>query len=329
MPLTPYVLAAALAVSAPTTPPADFAPGVAFDPRIPTLRQVLGHDPGEEITSPEGIVRYLTALHEAAPDRTRLIRYGGSWEGRPLFVLVVGAPERIASLDAIKTRPRTAGGPARASPPATAERLVKRAAGGRVADARRARQRDLLVGRGAGRGLPPAGGAGRPGGGRDPARDGGAHRPAAEPRRPRPLHRREPAGASRRSPIPSRPRAEHDEPWPGGRSNHYLFDMNRDWLALSQPETRGRVALCLRVVPAGRRRPARDGRRVHLLLRAAGRAGQPLHHGAPARVARRPSAARTPSASTRAGSPTSCARCSTRSTPATATRGRCSRAPSR
>ncbi|MDX1641063.1 MAG: M14 family zinc carboxypeptidase, partial [Balneolaceae bacterium] len=22
---------------------------------------------------------------------------------------------------------------------------------------------------------------------------------------------------------------EHHEPWPGGRSNHYLFDLNRDW----------------------------------------------------------------------------------------------------
>ena len=33
--------------------------------------------------------------------------------------------------------------------------------------------------------------------------------------------------------------AEHDEPWPGGRSNHYLFDMNRDYISLSQPETRG------------------------------------------------------------------------------------------
>ena len=39
--------------------------------------------------------------------------------------------------------------------------------------------------------------------------------------------------------------AEHDEPWPGGRSNHYLFDMNRDWFAQSQPETRGRTKVFL------------------------------------------------------------------------------------
>ena len=62
--------------------------------------------------------------------------------------------------------------------------------------------------------------------------------------------------------MPSRCAAEHDEPWPGGRSNHYLFDMNRDWFAQTQPETRGRIALYPRVVPAGRRRPARDGRRL-------------------------------------------------------------------
>ena len=35
--------------------------------------------------------------------------------------------------------------------------------------------------------------------------------------------------------------AEHTQPWPGGRPNHYLFDMNRDWFALSQPETQARV----------------------------------------------------------------------------------------
>ena len=36
--------------------------------------------------------------------------------------------------------------------------------------------------------------------------------------------------------------AEHSEPWPGWRTNHYYFDMNRDWVAITQPETKGRVA---------------------------------------------------------------------------------------
>ena len=35
---------------------------------------------------------------------------------------------------------------------------------------------------------------------------------------------------------------EHAEPWPGGRYNHYLIDMNRDWSWMSQRETQARVA---------------------------------------------------------------------------------------
>jgi len=35
---------------------------------------------------------------------------------------------------------------------------------------------------------------------------------------------------------------EHQEPWPGGRYNHYLIDMNRDWTWMSQRETQARVA---------------------------------------------------------------------------------------
>ncbi|HYK04936.1 MAG TPA: M14 family metallopeptidase [Thermoanaerobaculia bacterium] len=35
---------------------------------------------------------------------------------------------------------------------------------------------------------------------------------------------------------------EHQEPWPGGRYNHYLIDMNRDWAWQSQKETQARAA---------------------------------------------------------------------------------------
>jgi hypothetical protein len=34
---------------------------------------------------------------------------------------------------------------------------------------------------------------------------------------------------------------EYNEMWPGGRTNHYWFDLNRDWLLLTHPESRGRV----------------------------------------------------------------------------------------
>ena len=35
---------------------------------------------------------------------------------------------------------------------------------------------------------------------------------------------------------------EHHEPWPGGRANHYLFDLNRDWAWTSQVESQQRIA---------------------------------------------------------------------------------------
>lgn len=36
---------------------------------------------------------------------------------------------------------------------------------------------------------------------------------------------------------------EHDEPWPGGRPNHYLFDLNRDWAWQKQSESQMRSAV--------------------------------------------------------------------------------------
>ncbi len=43
--------------------------------------------------------------------------------------------------------------------------------------------------------------------------------------------------------------AEHDEPFPGGRTNHYWFDLNRDWVWLVHPESRGRIALYQQWLP--------------------------------------------------------------------------------
>lgn len=42
---------------------------------------------------------------------------------------------------------------------------------------------------------------------------------------------------------PHRSAREHYEPWPGGRANHYLFDLNRDWAWQTQIESQHRAAL--------------------------------------------------------------------------------------
>lgn len=42
---------------------------------------------------------------------------------------------------------------------------------------------------------------------------------------------------------------EHNEPWPGGRTNHYYFDLNRDWAWLTQKESRQRNELYQKWLP--------------------------------------------------------------------------------
>ncbi|MES3629600.1 MAG: M14 family metallopeptidase, partial [Longimonas sp.] len=36
---------------------------------------------------------------------------------------------------------------------------------------------------------------------------------------------------------------EHNQPWPGGRTNHYWFDLNRDWMPVQHPSSQARIAL--------------------------------------------------------------------------------------
>lgn len=44
-----------------------------------------------------------------------------------------------------------------------------------------------------------------------------------------------------RNPNPDPNTLEHNEAWPYGRTNYYFFDLNRDWMLLTQPESRGRL----------------------------------------------------------------------------------------
>ena len=93
---------------------------IQYDPAIPTLKAVVGHGTGEEIPTPDEIGKYLDALSKAAPDRTRLVEYTKSWEGRPLHYLLVGSRERIAKLEEIRRGMQTL-----ASGSPDADRLVK------------------------------------------------------------------------------------------------------------------------------------------------------------------------------------------------------------
>ncbi|KPP95416.1 M14 family metallopeptidase [Erythrobacter sp. HL-111] len=203
-----------------------------FDPAVPTLNDTVGHAPGERITSPDEAMAYLEALAEAAPDRIRLVEYARSWEGRPLVYAVLTAPSNMARLDAIRADLATiaAGRPGNgAAIPVTW--LAYSVHGNEVSST-------------------------------DAALMTAYHLLAAEddPRAQAILSEtvlvidplQNPDGRARFvnrfrasrgiEPAADRQAAEHDEPWPSGRVNHYMFDLNRDWFTLSQPETRGKVA---------------------------------------------------------------------------------------
>ena len=221
----------------------QIVPGATYDPAIPTLESIAGHKPGAAITTPDQIGRYLEALARAAPDRTRLVKYATTWEGRPLHYLIVGSRERMARLDAIRT-----GMQALAAGGADADRmlgdlpvvvmLIHGVHGNEISSSDAALQEayHLLAARG------------------DADADA-TMRDAIVIIDPM----QNPDGRERfvtqnllgraAEPDPEPASAEHDEPWPGGRSNHYLFDMNRDYFALSQPETQGRARAMLEWYP--------------------------------------------------------------------------------
>ncbi len=216
-------------------------PGAKYDPAIPTLRQVVGYEPGKEITSPEQIGQYLQAFAKAAPTRTRLSEYARTWEGRPLWLMVIGSPERIARLDQTKADAKRLADP-RGLAQADADRLV--------------REMPVIV-------WLAHGVHGNEISSSDAALQEAYHLLASQGDQDIDLVLRDalilidpmqnPDGRARflfqnlqaraAAPDPSPFNAEHDEPWPGGRSNHYLFDMNRDWFAQTQPESRGRVQI--------------------------------------------------------------------------------------
>ena len=221
----------------------ELVPGTRYDPSIPTLEAVVGHDFREEITPPDQIVRYMEALAEAAPDRTQLIRYAESWEARPLVMLVIGSPERIARLDAVKADLRRLAYPDGLSdaeadaliadlPVVTA--LMHGVHGNEISSsgAAMAEAYHLLAAEG------------------DPAVELIMSEsiviidPAENPDGRQRFVQTTTMGRAR-WPDPATYSAEHDEPWPGGRVNHYLFDLNRDLFIQSQPETRGKVEVFL------------------------------------------------------------------------------------
>ena len=225
----------------------SFWPGAQYDPVVPTLQQVLGYASGDRITGHAKVVRYFESLQRALPDQVRIIDYATSWEGRRLFYVVVGSARNMAQLDQLQTAMQSLAEPGSISKDA-ADRLIADTPatvwlsyavhGNEISstDAAMLTAYHLLAVR------------------NDSIVDGILGNtvvfidPLQNPDgRDRFVHQFEMAEGLEAD--ASRLSAEHVEPWPSGRANHYLFDLNRDWIALTQPETRGRVSALLEWYP--------------------------------------------------------------------------------
>ncbi len=217
----------------------EFWPGAVYDPQVPTHQKVLGYEPGQRISSHANLIRYMEELAAAAPSRMKVYEYARTWEGRKLVYAVVSSEANIRRLDEIRASMKRLADP-RATPDAEAKKLIARLPaviclaygvhGNEISspDAALMTAYHLLASR------------------KDKMVDDILANtvvlidPTQNPDgRDRFVRHFEQSEGIEPDPNPSA--LEHTEPWPGGRTNHYHFDLNRDWLAFTQPETRGRI----------------------------------------------------------------------------------------
>lgn len=225
----------------------EFWPNPDYDPAIPSVEEVLGYQPGERITWHRDAIQYFEALAEAAPDRVSITEYAQTWQGRELIYAVISSAQNIRNLANIKANMQSLADPALTDEDAAAAIIADQPAitwlsygvhGNEISstDAAMLTAYHLLASRGDSRVA-------------EIMRDTVVViDPMQNPDgRDRFIHQFETAEGL--LPDSDRLAAEHDEPWPGGRTNHYLFDMNRDWFIQTQPETIGRTAAMLEFYP--------------------------------------------------------------------------------
>lgn len=206
---------------------------------LPSPQRFLGYALGARFTPHAYLLAYLDAL-DLASERVTRIDYGKTNEGRPLRLYVISSPQNLAQLDDLRRNNLRLADPA-GLPPKVLEELKRSQpalvwlAFGVHGNETSSSEAALAV----------------------------AYTLAAAPPQSElakgldetvvlidPLSN--PDGRDRyvtfyhsvagETPDPDPRSLEHREPWPSGRPNHYLIDLNRDWAWLSQVETQARVA---------------------------------------------------------------------------------------
>jgi len=202
-----------------------------YNADIPTPEEVLGYQVGEWHVSHDQVVMYMKAL-AAASDRVTIEEYARSYEKRPLLLLTITAPGNFDKIPAIKS-----------------ERSKLR-------DARQARNLNTDN-------MPIVMYMGYSVHGNEPSGVNAsllaAYHFAAANEVADELENViilldpaiNPDGINRFASWVNSHKSynmngdpysrELNEAWPRGRTNHYWFDLNRDWMPVQHPESRGRI----------------------------------------------------------------------------------------
>lgn len=210
-----------------------FPDNIRFDVDIPRPASVIGHEVGEWHVTHDRLVHYMRVLAKKS-ERVEIIEYGKTYEGRPLLLLTISAPENIRNIEEIRKTHLLLSNPNQSNMLNTEEMPVFAWMGYSV------------------HGNEPSGG--------NASLLMAYYLAAAQSDSLNIMLRQtvvlidpcfNPDGFNRfanwvntkksKNPNADPDDIEHLEPWPGSRTNHYWFDLNRDWLPAQHPESRARL----------------------------------------------------------------------------------------
>ena len=207
-----------------------YLPKETYNTSIPTPKQIIGHEVGEWHVTHDKLVQYMTALAKVS-DRISIENRGETFEGRPLILLTITSPENHKNLQEIKKQHIAA----------TNDVTID------------VSNHPIVVNQGFSI-------HGNEASGSNAALAIAYYFAASDTEATKELLKNtiilfdpsfNPDGLQRFSywansnknkninPDPND--REYHEVWPGGRTNHYQFDMNRDWLPVQLPESKARL----------------------------------------------------------------------------------------
>jgi hypothetical protein len=205
-----------------------------YNPAIPKPKEVIFHEVGEWHVTHDRLVNYMKAMAAANPARIKLETTGFTYEQRPQLLLIITSPKNHQRLEQIRLEHLSLTDPSKSASLITAQMPIVVWIGNSI------------------HGNEPSG-----------ANAGlllAYYLAAAEGKQIDDLLENtvilfdpsfNPDGLQRfstwanqhkgKTQVSDPDSREFNEVWPGGRFNHYWFDLNRDWLPAVHPESRNRL----------------------------------------------------------------------------------------